>query len=167
MAAHWRSHAGRRRGYRLSDRCPPPRPAHGVGVPDGRQRCLAARQPGRPSGRLCHARCRRDVAAPGPRPAVRTGLVHGQAPGHGSRRPRTGGGVLRHHRRRTLGQRRRGRELALHRAQPAANLRGERGAPRLMVIGRSGDTHADPHRDAALLLHRTARICRSPWRQHR
>jgi len=76
------------------------------------------------------------VAAPRHRPAAHAGLVHGAATGDDGRRPRPGGALLRDHERRNLGQRGRGRVVALPRASPAAHPRAERGGARR--LGRCG-----------------------------
>ena len=51
-------------------------------------------------------------------------LVHREAPGHGGRRARSGRPLLRHHRRRGVGELRRGRRVALPALAPAAHLFG-------------------------------------------
>ena len=113
LGAHRRQHAPRGRRHRLPDRAAPPRPRHRLGVPDGRHRRLAAHQPRRP------ARPSTSPATPGPAGPARTtglpgqGVVHGEAPGDDHRRRRPRRGLLRHHQRRGVGQRRRGRLVDL------------------------------------------------------
>ena len=59
LGAHRRQHAPRGRRHRLPDRAAPARSRHGVGVPDGRHRRVAAHEPRRPAGGLRHPRRRR------------------------------------------------------------------------------------------------------------
>src|SRR5690606_38051581 len=92
--------------------------------PDGWQRRVATHQSRRPARGLWHARRRRELAAPRRRPAGRAGVVDGQAPGDDGRCVRSARALLRHHQRRALDERRRGRFVALHRTPPARDLRG-------------------------------------------
>ena len=81
-----RKHAEARGRHRLSDGGAPARRRHGLGLPDGRHRRLAAHQPGRQPGGLRHAQRRPDLAAAGPGPAREPGLVDREAPGDDGRR---------------------------------------------------------------------------------
>ena len=92
VGPHRRQHARRGRRHRLPDGAPPPRPRHGVGLPDGRHRRVAAHEPRRASRRLRHPRRGRiagHAATSGCRDA---GLVHREAPGHDRRRATTRSG---------------------------------------------------------------------------
>ena len=74
-------------------------PATAVGVPDGRQRRLAAHLAGRAPRGLRDPRRREELAAQGPGPPGRAGMAHREAPGHDHRRRRSGGRLLRYHER--------------------------------------------------------------------
>ena len=127
----------------------PTRRRHGLGIPDGRLRRLAAHRPRRAAGRLCHARRRSQVAAPGSRDAARAGLVDREAPGDDARPEDPVGVYLGTTSRRSLGEPQRGRALVLPRAAPARNLRaGSRAGVMPMRV-------SDP--ESAAVLHRRAR----------
>lgn len=127
---------GRRR-HRLPDRRPSARSRHGVGLPDGRQERLAAHEPGREARRLSHARRGAQLGASRRRLAGAGGVVHGPAPGDGRRRRRALRAghrpLLRHDLGRGVGELRRGRELELRGAAPAAHPLAARGALAMIV----------------------------------
>ena len=60
VGAHRRRHAARGRRHRLPGRTAPARSRHGVGLPDGRHRRVAALEPRRPPRGVRHPRRRRD-----------------------------------------------------------------------------------------------------------
>ena len=72
LGARRRGDAEGRRRHRLPDRPPSPRSGDGLGVPDGRQRRLAAHLAGRAARGLRDARRRQELAAAGPRPSARS-----------------------------------------------------------------------------------------------
>ena len=67
VGAHRRQHAHRGRRHRLPRRAPPPRPGHGLGLPDGRHRRLAPDQSRRPARGVRHPRRRGQLDPPGQR----------------------------------------------------------------------------------------------------
>jgi putative MATE family efflux protein len=102
LAAHRPQDAQARGRHRLPDGRAPARRRHRLGVPDGRHRRLAAHQPRRPAGGLRHAQRRAQLAAAGPGPAGRAGLVDRQAPGHDGGCRSRAGAVPGHHQRRAV-----------------------------------------------------------------
>jgi photosystem II stability/assembly factor-like uncharacterized protein len=95
LGAHRPQHAVRRRRHRIPRRAASTRSRHGVGVPDGRQRRLAADEPGWSTCGVRHSR-RRTQLAPTGRRLARPGVAHGEATGDDDRWGRSGRGVLRY-----------------------------------------------------------------------
>ena len=115
----WRPALGQHRGgaaleLRLPGRGPSARPRHAVPAA-AQRRHQGPLRAGRQGRGLAHARRRRQLAGPAPRPAAGERLFRRAAPGHGDRPAGPGRGLFRHPRRRAVRQRRRGRELGLHR----------------------------------------------------
>jgi photosystem II stability/assembly factor-like uncharacterized protein len=81
LAAHRPQDAQARGRHRLSHGRAPARCRHGLGLSDGRHHRLATHQPRRAPGGLRHAQRRPHLAAAGPGPARKPGLVDREAPG--------------------------------------------------------------------------------------
>jgi hypothetical protein len=99
---------------------------HGVGVPDGRLRRLAAHVARRQARRVPDHQRRQDLAAPGQGVAGRAGVVDRQAAGDDHRRARGAGPLFRDHQRRDLGEQERGRVMEVPGQPSAACVCGHR-----------------------------------------
>src|SRR6185437_6395403 len=134
LGAHRAGDAPAHRRRRLPAGAASARPEVVVGLPDGRRHGVAACSHRRQARGLRQPRCGRKLAASRPGLAARAGVVHREAAGDVRRRARSARALLRHHRRRGVGELRRGRALALPVPAPSAHLLGGSGARRLKVL---------------------------------